>query len=99
LIHHRFDDLRVAMADVEDAEAAQAIEVLSPVHVAVRVRSGVGPLDHRARTLDVAGFAVLEKPRVDVLAETVDGLARDPTRVLGRDLRLGDEVEDGLRVL
>jgi hypothetical protein len=34
-----------------------------------------------------------------VVSETVDGFARDPTGVVGRDLRLGDEVENGLGVL
>jgi hypothetical protein len=34
-----------------------------------------------------------------VIAEPVDGLARDPACVLGRDLRLGDEVENGLCIV
>jgi hypothetical protein len=33
-----------------------------------------------------------------VVAETVDGFARDPAGVVGRDLRLGDEVENGLGI-
>jgi hypothetical protein len=59
LIHHRFDDLRVPVADVEDAEAAEAIQILASVDVAIRVRSGVRPFDDGARTAGVAGLAVL----------------------------------------
>jgi hypothetical protein len=84
---------------VEDAEAAETIEILATVHVAVRVRSGVRPFDDGAGTADVAGFAVFQEARVDVVSETVDGFARAPTGVVGRDLRLGDEVENGLGVL
>jgi hypothetical protein len=47
----------------------------------------------------IARFAVFQEPRVDVIAETVDGFARDPARIVGIDLWFADEVEDGLRVL
>jgi hypothetical protein len=33
-----------------------------------------------------------------VIAKSIDGFARDPAGVVGRDLRLGDEIENGLRI-
>ena len=84
----------MTVSDVEDAEAAEAVEVLAAVDVAIGVRPGVRPLDDGAGAADVAGFAVFQEARVDVIAETLDGFARDPAGVVGRDLRLGDEVEN-----
>jgi hypothetical protein len=99
LIHHRFDDLRMPVPDVEDTETAEAIQIFAPVHVAVRVRPSVRPLDDGTRAAGVAGLAVFQEPRIDVIAEPVYGFARDPAGVVGRDLRFGDEVENGLRVV
>jgi hypothetical protein len=48
LIDDGLDDFRIAMADVKDSEAAQTIDILSSVNVAVRVGTGVGPLYNRA---------------------------------------------------
>jgi hypothetical protein len=89
----------MTVSDVEDAEAAEAIQILATVDVAIRVRPGVRPLDDGAGAADVARFAVFEEARVDVVAETLDGFARDPAGVVGRDLRLGDEVENRLSIL
>jgi len=99
LIGDGFDDLRMAVADVEDAESAQAVDVFAAVDVAIGVRPGVGPFDDGAGALEVAGLAVFEEARIDVIAETLDGFAGDPARVLGRDVRFGNQVENGLRVL
>ena len=99
LIHHRFDDFRMPVPDVEkNTESAQAVQILASVHVAIGVWSGVGPLDDRTGAREVAGLAVLQKSGVDVVAETVDGLAGDPGRIVGGDLRLADEVQNGLRI-
>jgi hypothetical protein len=84
----------MAVSDVEDAEAAETIQILAAVDVSIRVRSGVRPFDDRAGAADVAGFAVFQEARVDVVAETLDGFARDPAGVVGCDLRFGDEVEN-----
>ncbi len=94
LVRHCFDDLRMTMSHVEDTEAAETVQILAAVYVAIRVRPGVRPFDDRARAADVAGLAVFQEARVDVVAETLDGFARDPAGVIGRDLRLGDEVEN-----
>lgn len=88
----------MAVPDVEDAEAAETVQILATVYVAIRIRSGVRPLDDRAGAAGVAGFAVFQEARVDVVAETVDGFARDPAGVIGGDLRFGDEVENGLGI-
>jgi hypothetical protein len=88
----------MAMADVKDTETAQAVEILASVDVAVRVGSGVGPFDDRASASEITGFTIFQKSRVDEVAETVDGLAGDPARIVGGDLRLADEVQNGLRV-
>lgn len=99
LIAYRLHDFGMAMADVEDAEAAETIDICATANVAIGVRPGIGPLDDRFRTRDVGRLAVFEKSGVDVLAERVDGFARDPRRVRGRDLRLADQLESALGVL
>jgi hypothetical protein len=68
----------VTVADVEDPEAAETIDVLAAVDVREDV-TGIAPF-HRG-TVErafVAGFAVLEKSGIDVIAKTVDGFANDP---------------------
>ena len=86
------DDFRVPVPDVEDAEAAEAIDVLVAVDVAVTVRTGVGPFYGGRRTVDRRGLAVFEKARIDVVAKVLDGFTRDPRGVFRRDRRLFDEV-------
>lgn len=86
------DDFRVAVADVENAEAAEAIDVLFAVDVAIAVRTRVRPFDGGGGVVDRCGFTVLQKSRIDVIAEVVDGLACDPRGVVRRDRRLFDEV-------
>lgn len=86
------DDFGVAMSDVEDAEAAEAIDILFSVDVAIAVRTGVGPFDGGRSAVDRRRLAVLEKARIDMVAKVVDGFARDPRGVFRRDRRLFDEV-------
>ena len=94
LVRHRLDDLRMAVSDVENAEAAETVQILAAVYVAIGVGPGVRPFDDRAGAADVARFAVFQEARVDVVAEALDRFARDPAGVVGRDLRLGDEIEN-----
>jgi hypothetical protein len=98
LIHHRFDDFRIAVADVEDAEAAQAVDVFAPGDVAICVRAGVGPFDDRFGFVGVARFAILEEAGIDVLAKRLDRFMRDPACLFGGDLRRFDQPQDALGV-
>jgi hypothetical protein len=77
----------VTVPDVEDAEAAQAVDVLATVDVREDV-SGIAPLDGCVEGAMSAGFAIFEEPRVDVVAKTVDGFADDPIGLRAID-RLG----------
>jgi hypothetical protein len=86
------------MAHVEDAEAAQTIDVLAPGDVAIRVQAGVGPLHDGLGAVDVARFSVFEETRIDVLAKRFDGFARDPAGLVGGDLRSCDQLQDALGV-
>jgi hypothetical protein len=88
----------MAVPDVENAEAAETVQILTTVDVAIGIRPGVRPLDDGARAARVAGLAVFQESGVDVVAESIDGFASDPAGVVVRDLRLGDEVENGLSV-
>jgi hypothetical protein len=99
LIAYRAHDLGMAMADVEDAEAAQAIDVGAAGNVAIGVRPGIGPLDDRFRARDVRRLAIFKESGIDVVAERLDGFARDPRRIGGRDLRFADQLEGVLCVL
>ncbi len=74
LILHRFDDFGMAVTDVEDAEAAQTVDIFASVEIAVGVGAGVGPLDDRAGLADVARLAVLQKSGVYVVAKRLDRL-------------------------
>jgi hypothetical protein len=87
----RVDDLRISMADVEDAETAEAVDVLAAVNVAVRIGAGIGPFDDGGRMVDGRRLAVFQEPRIDVIAKGLDRFARDPLRVLRRDLLFADE--------
>jgi len=77
---HRSHDFGVPVSNVEDAEAAQAIDVLAAVDVGENV-SGVGPLDRRIERALCAALAVFEETGIDVIAETVDGFLDDPSRL------------------
>jgi hypothetical protein len=92
LIHDRFDDLGMPVSNVEDAEPAQAIDVLAPAYVAVGVRSGIGPLDYRFGAFRVGRFPVFQEAWVDVIAKRFDRFARDPRRVGRCDLPRVDEI-------
>src|SRR5579863_1246463 len=98
LVHDGFDDFRMAMPDVENTETAETVDVFAAADVAIRIRPGVGPFDDGLGAFDGAGFAILEKTGVDMLAKCVDCLARDPARLVRSDLRQRDEVEHSLRV-
>jgi hypothetical protein len=81
----------MAVPDVEDAEAAQTIDVFASVDVGEDV-SGIAPLDGgRERSLGT-GFPVREKTGVDVVAEPVDGFADDPIGLRAIDRRGMDDV-------
>ncbi len=82
---YSLNDLRIAVSDVENAEPAEAIEIFLPRDVAIAVRPGIGPFDGCSGMLDRRCFPVFEEARIDVIAETIDGLPRDPLRVLRRD--------------
>jgi hypothetical protein len=91
LIADRFHYLRIAVADVEDPEAAQAVDIGPAVEVAIGVRPGIGPFDDRTRVLRVGRLAILEKPGIDVFSKRLDRLTRDPRGIRGRDLGLFDQ--------
>jgi hypothetical protein len=80
------------VADVEDSESTEAIEIRAAGDVAIGVGSGIRPLHDGRRAVGIARLAVLEKARVDVLAERLDRLARDPIGLGRRDVRLLDEI-------
>ena len=71
------------MSDVEDAEAAETVEVGATGNVAIGVRPGVGPLDDRAGATRIGRLAVLQESGIDVIAKRLDRLAGNPFR-LGR---------------
>ena len=60
------DDFRMAMAHVENAEPAEAVDVFAALDVAVTVRTGVAPFDDGAGAVDLRGLPVFQKAGVDV---------------------------------
>jgi hypothetical protein len=78
------------VTEVEDAEAAEAVDVLAAVDVREDV-ARVGPLDGGVERALSAGVSVLEETGVHVVAKTVDGLAHDPIRLRAIDRRGVDE--------
>jgi hypothetical protein len=92
LIGDGFDDFWIAMADVEDAEAAQTVDVRASRNVAIRVRSRIRPLDDRSGAARVGRLAILEKAGVDVISERLDRFACDPRRLGLRYLALFDQL-------
>lgn len=92
LVGDGFDDFWIAVADVEDAEPAETVDILPSGYVAIRVRAGIGPFDHGTGAMRVVRLTILEEPGVDVISEAVDGLVRDPLRVGRRDVGLFDQV-------
>ena len=80
------------MADVEDSEAAQTIDVFAPVDVGEDV-AGIAPLDGGGAKCSLrTAFAVREETGIDVIAEPVDGFADDPIRLRAIDRRGVDDV-------
>jgi hypothetical protein len=67
----------MAMAEVEDSEPAQTIDVFATTHVGEDV-AFVGPFDRGVERAARAALAVFEETGVDVIAETFDRLAHDP---------------------
>lgn len=90
-MHDRIDDFRIAMPDVENAETAEAIDVLFAVDVAIRIRACIGPFDGCGSVVDGRGLAVLEKSGIDVIAKRLNGFARDPSRFVLCDLGFSDK--------
>jgi hypothetical protein len=82
----------MAVSDVENAETAEAVEVLFAVDVAISVGSGVGPFDGRGGVLDRRRFPVLEESRIDVISEVLNCFACDPRGLFRRDRRRLDKV-------
>jgi hypothetical protein len=91
LIGDGFENFWISMADVEDAEAAEAVDVRAPRNVSVGVRPGVGPLDDRPGAARVSRLAIFQKAGIDVVSKRLDGLARNPRRLGRRDLALFDQ--------
>jgi hypothetical protein len=87
----RVDDLRMAVTDVEDSEAAEAIDVFAAVDVREHV-AAIGPLDGSVERALRAGLAIFEKSGIDVIAETFDGFADDPIGLRAIDRGRIDEV-------
>jgi hypothetical protein len=85
------DDLGVTVADVEDSESAEAVDVFPAVDVREDV-AAVGPLDGGVERAFGARFAVFEKTGVDVVAKPIDGFADDPIGLRAIDRRGVDEV-------
>jgi len=81
----------MAVPNVEDAEAAQTIDVLAAVDVGKDV-AGVAPLNGGIEGTPRTGLSILEEARVDVVAKAVDGFADDPIRLRAIDRRGVDDV-------
>src|ERR1700722_18081877 len=88
----------MTVADVKDAEAAQAVQIRAPEYVAVGVRPGIRPFNNGAGLARIGRFPVFEKSGINVVAERVDRFASDPRRFVGRDLGFLDERQNALRV-
>jgi hypothetical protein len=72
------DDLWVTMADIENAEAAQTIDVLFAGYVAIAIRPRVRPFDRGCGVFDRCRFPVFQKSWIDVVAEIFYGFIGDP---------------------
>ena len=79
------------MADVEDSEAAQTIDVFAPVDVGEDV-AGVAPLDRGVERSLCSPLFIFEETGIDVIAKRVDGLADDPIGLRAIDRRGMDDV-------
>ena len=88
---HRAHHFGMAVSDVEDAEAAQTVDVLAAVDVGKDV-AGVAPLNGGIEGSPRTGLSILEEARVDVVAKAVDGFADDPIRLRAIDRRGVDDV-------
>ena len=84
---HRGHHFGMAVADVEDPEAAETIDVLATVDVGEDV-AAIGPLDGSIERSLRARFTIREKTGIDVIAKSVDRLADDPVGLRAID-RLG----------
>jgi len=62
---NRIDDLRMPVTDVEDAEAAEAIDIFAAVDVREDV-AAIGPLDGSVERALRAGLAIFEESGIDV---------------------------------
>jgi hypothetical protein len=76
----------VPVPDIEDAEAAETIDVFAAAHVGKDV-ARIAPLDGGVERASRAGLPVFEEPGIDVIAKPVDGFADDPIRLRAIDRR------------
>jgi hypothetical protein len=88
---HGGDDFGMPVADVEDAEPAEAIDILAAVNIGEDV-ARVRPLDRGIERTAGARLTIFEKPRIDVIAKTVDRFADDPIGLRAIDRRGVDEL-------
>src|SRR5579872_810185 len=88
----------MAMAHVINPKPAEAVDVFFSGDVSGGLGAGVAPFDDGRGVLDRSRFAVFEKSRVHMIAETVNGLSRDPLRVFRSDVRFCDEIQHPLGV-
>jgi hypothetical protein len=79
------------VTDVEDAESAEAIDVLAAVHVGEDV-AVIRPFDGGRSGLTCGRFAIVEKTGVDVIAKPFDGFVDDPIGLRAIDRGRVDEV-------
>jgi hypothetical protein len=79
------------MADIEDAEPAETIDVFFAVDVAIRIGARIRPFHDGCGAIRRSGFAIFQEAGIDVIAKRLDRFARNPSGILRRDVRLGDE--------
>jgi hypothetical protein len=82
------------MSDIEDAEAAQEVDVFAAAQVAERVAAGVSPLDGGVGRAVRGGLAVFEEAGIHVIPKGVDRLARYPSGLGRFDRGARDHVQD-----
>ncbi len=88
LVHNRCKDLGMAVTNVIDTIATQAVNEFLPIYID-KVGAGICPLDSSV----VCGnrFPVFQKPRVYIIAKSINGLADNPLLLLLGQLLLGDQ--------
>ena len=82
---HRCHDFRMAVPDVKNTEAAEAVDVLAPLNVPITIWTCVAPFDNGAGAVYFRGFSIFEKTRIYMVAKVFNGFACDPRRLFARD--------------